>query len=155
LNLVDQLLFPPPVSDGTLPPWYQPPSQPNSDPPQPPNSSSLTPGRQYTVFYDAELLDGTRSEEGFFTTLGPFSGPVEFATIPDLMFRYIFTISVEGENRQIIQQQFFAEFGRSQILATVDNRDVRTITNIVGATQIKRNSSAIGCYINNSSLWHY
>ncbi|TRU73954.1 MAG: hypothetical protein EWV46_00195 [Microcystis viridis Mv_BB_P_19951000_S69D] len=103
LNLVDQLLFPPPVSDGTLPPWYQPPSQPNSDPPQPPNSNSLTPGRLYTVFFDAELLNGTRADETWFTTLGPFSGPVEFATIPDLMFRYIFTVSVEGENRQIIR----------------------------------------------------
>ena len=43
------LLFPSPVSDGTLPPWYQPPAPPLTDSPNPPGSYLLDPKKIYVI----------------------------------------------------------------------------------------------------------
>ncbi|MCZ8248648.1 hypothetical protein [Microcystis sp. LE19-195.1E] len=135
------LVFPSPVSDGTLPPWYQP-APPPSEPPVMVFDKNLPMRGAYRVFYDAELFNGGgRTDESFIYTRGPISDFYEEAVLPGLVWAYgvRFTLEQPGNIFELVGSGIM--IGRSVLWGT--DIPLERITNPVGAINIKRNSLRI------------
>ena len=123
--------------------WLNQPPPPGSTLPPPPPSfeTNLPVGQEYKVWYEAESFSGGTFYTGFFITSGPFSSISEEEVIPGKVWQYFVTITIKTPQQVFGTTRFDLNAGNSALWAT--EIPLTSITNAVGAINIKRNSIRI------------